>query len=111
MGPCDMCGEQPQTMQIGNMNTGEQQFVCTTCFARFGLDFAKAILPPEEIASVLGPMFVDPAREDLHEGAARQRKARKSKAETSPDVVSEDQASAPDRGPEGRSSGEAAADA
>lgn len=80
MGPCDICGEQPQAMQIGNMATGEQQFVCAGCFARFGLDFAKSILAPEEIAAVIGPMFVDPAREDLHDEAKAQRKGRKSKA-------------------------------
>lgn len=89
MGPCDICGEQPQAMQIGNMQTGEQQFVCTGCFARFGLDFAKAILPAEEIAAIVGPMFVDPAREDLHEGASKARKARKSKLATEPERPAE----------------------
>lgn len=67
-------------MQIGDMSTGDQKFVCVGCFARFGLDFAKAVLPPEEIAAQVGPMFVNPAREDLHEGAAKVRKGRKSKA-------------------------------
>lgn len=80
MGPCDICGQLPQAMQIGNMNTGEQQFVCVPCFCRFGLDLAKQVLPPEEIAAQLGPMFVPPYREDLHEGAAQVRKGRKSKA-------------------------------
>ena len=89
MGPCDICGEQPQSMQIGNMQSGEQQFVCAGCFARFGLDFAKAILPPEEIAAIVGPMFVDPAREDLHEEAKSQRRARKSKAATEPEQPAE----------------------
>ena len=80
MGPCDICGELPQAMQIGNMNTGEQQFVCVPCFCRFGLDLAKQILPAEEIAAQIGPVFVNPAREDLHEGAAQVRKGRKDKA-------------------------------
>lgn len=81
---CDICGENPQQIQLGNMETGQQQFVCASCAARWGLDFAKAILPPEEIAAALGPMFVDPAREDLHEGAAKARKGRKAKAAPEP---------------------------
>ena len=80
MGPCDICGQEPQAIQLGNMETGEQQFACVGCAARWGLDFAKAVLPPEEIAAQLGPLFVGPAREDLHQDAASERKARKSKA-------------------------------
>ena len=83
MGPCDICGQEPQAMQIGDMTSGDQKFVCVGCFARFGLDFAKAVLPAEEVAAVLGPMFVTPAREDLHEEAKAetQKRARKSKAQ------------------------------
>ena len=77
---CDICGENPQQIQLGNMETGEQKFICASCAARWGLDWAKQILPPEEIAAVIGPMFVTPAREDLLEGAAKVRKARKAKA-------------------------------
>lgn len=88
---CDICGENPQVMQIGNMETGEQKFVCTGCFARFGLDFARAVLPAEEIAQVLGPMFVQPSEAD-HRGledppappARRKGRARATRAAAAP---------------------------
>lgn len=92
---CDICEAEPQAIQLGNMQTGDQQFVCVGCAARWGLDFAKAVLPPEEIAAQLGPLFVDPAREDLHEGAKAARKGRKTKAETPP-AAAEGEAGGPD---------------
>lgn len=101
MGPCDICGEQPQAIQLGNMDSGQQQFVCVGCAARWGLDFAKAVLPPEEIAQVIGPMFVDPAREDLHEAAKSARKGRKAKAEAETAPVPEDTPRAAEPGAEG----------
>ena len=82
MGLCDICGEQPQAIQLGNMDTGEQQFICVGCAARWGLDFAKAILPPEEIAAILGPMFVTPGRQEaLDKGATKRGRKSKAKAE------------------------------
>ena len=69
-------------MQIGNMETGQQLFVCPGCFARFGLDFAKSALGAEEVAAVLGPMFVAPASPAAQsaEIGRTSKRARKSKA-------------------------------
>ena len=80
MGPCDICGQQPQAIQLGNMETGEQQFICVGCAARWGLDFAKAVLPAEEIANTLGPMFVWRREEAPPDVTFEAPKARKSKA-------------------------------
>ena len=79
---CDICGQLPQALIISDMSTGEQQFLCGGCFARWGLDFAKAVLPPEEIAERLGPMFVQSPRAQNApaEKAAKSRPGRKTKA-------------------------------
>lgn len=111
MGPCDICGEQPQVMQIGNMMDGSQQFVCVPCFCRFGLDLAKQVLPPEEIAQVIGPMFVDPAREDLHQAHQTARGARKSKGKATPGVDPQESASAVEQAGESGGGREVAGDA
>ena len=59
MQDCDGCdGAEPTAFIIGNAETGDQQFLGYGCFARMGLEFAKVILPAEEIAERLGPMFV-----------------------------------------------------
>jgi hypothetical protein len=43
---------------VGNTETGDQVAFCVPCYARQGLESAKAVLPAEEIAAALGPMFV-----------------------------------------------------
>ena len=98
MGPCDICGDNPQAMQIGNMETGDQQFVCPPCFARFALDFAKAVLPPEEIAAVLGPMFVAPTQEGGKAPSRKSRRAAEAEVETAEPPVPEDSPAAADAG-------------
>ena len=90
MGLCDICGEQPQAIQLGNMETGEQQFICVGCAARWGLDFAKAVLPSEEVAGILGPMFVTPGRQEaLDKGAAKRGRKSKAKAEAEAEAEGE----------------------
>lgn len=89
---CDICGENPQQIQLGNMETGEQKFICAPCAARWGLDFAKGILPAEEIAQVLGPMFVAGVVAENVNGPGKARKGRKAKAEPEPPPAEEPQA-------------------
>src|SRR5260370_17105767 len=79
---CDICGQLPQAYIISDMSNGEQKFLCAGCFARFGVDFAKAILPPEEIAEQLGPMFVTPGRQQALAKAPKSGKGRKAKTNT-----------------------------
>lgn len=43
---------------VGNMLNGEQQALGPGCFARMGLEFAKSLLDPIELAERLGPLFV-----------------------------------------------------
>jgi hypothetical protein len=91
---CDICGQLPQAYIISDMSNGEQKFLCAGCFARFGVDFAKAILPPEEIAEQLGPMFVTPGRQQALAKAPKSGRGRKAKtnAEAEPEPK-------PDAGP------------
>lgn len=57
--PCDGCGGQEVAMvSVTNVETGETTFYGAGCFARFGLAMAKEIIPAEEIAETLGPLFI-----------------------------------------------------
>ena len=77
---CEVCNEEEAVFTMIPTGEGLPESIGAACLARRGLELAKAILPAEEIAATLGPMFVTPAREDLHEEAAKVRKGRKSKA-------------------------------
>ena len=79
---CELCEEEEALFTIIPIGEGMPQSLGPACFARAGLEFAKAALPAEEIASVLGPMFVQPAA-TLEMGAAGAeigKRPRKSKA-------------------------------
>jgi hypothetical protein len=76
LNPCQICGQEEVAFTIIPAGEGDPQFLGVGCFTRVGLELAKAILPAEEVASTLGPLFVNPAREDLHEGAKSRRKAK-----------------------------------
>jgi hypothetical protein len=93
---CDICGERPQAFIISDMSNGEQKFLCPGCFARFGVDFAKAILPPEEIAEQLGPMFVTPGRQAALAKAPKSGKGRKAKANAEAEPEPEPQPQLPE---------------
>lgn len=76
---CDVCELEEVTFIVGNAQTGDQQMLGPACFARMALEIAKAILPAEEIASTLGPLFVKPAETPSPEAqkapGGRKRKA------------------------------------
>jgi hypothetical protein len=60
---CEVCDANPvEWTLIPTGPEGLPQSIYTACLARFGLEAAKKVLPGEEIAAALGPMFVAPAR-------------------------------------------------
>ena len=79
---CELCEVNEAAVTIIPTGEGMPMSVCPACMARQSLELAKRELPAEEIAAILGPMFVTPAREDLHQEAATERakRPRKSKA-------------------------------
>lgn len=81
---CELCEVNDAAVTIIPVGEGLPQSVCSPCMARMGLALAKELLPAEEVASTLGPLFVNPAREDLHQEAEAQRKGRKTKAKAAP---------------------------
>jgi hypothetical protein len=83
---CDICQSEEAAFLVGNLADASQQFLGPGCFARAGLDFAKSVLPPEEIAEQLGPMFVSPGPAPAEEGRPRKggRKSKPAEAESEP---------------------------
>lgn len=57
---CEICNSEEAAFTIIPFGAGMPQSLGPACFARTGLELAKAILPAEEIADTLGPMFVKP---------------------------------------------------
>jgi hypothetical protein len=60
MDPCQVCGQNPQQFTLTTYDPLGSDSLCASCLARAGLMMAKQVLPPEEIAQILGPMFVTP---------------------------------------------------
>jgi hypothetical protein len=61
---CEVCEAEEAAFTI--IPTGPEGFpqsIGPACFARMGLEFAKTLLPAEEVATTLGPLFVTPARQ------------------------------------------------
>jgi hypothetical protein len=77
---CEICNQEEAIFTIIPTGEGMPQSLGPGCFARSGLEFAKNILPAEEIAAALGPMFVNPGNDGPQE-VAKPRRGRKSKAE------------------------------
>ena len=83
MAACDMCEQEEAAFIVGDVSTGDQKFLGPGCFARFGLEFAKNVLPGEEVAAQLGPMFVADmiAPEAAPPEAPKRAKGKKTQAE------------------------------
>lgn len=83
---CAICNENEAAWTLIPTGEGLPQSLCDPCLAIRGIVWSKENLPAEDIAAMLGPMFVTPAREDLHEGAekvsAKRTRKSKAKAET-----------------------------
>lgn len=58
---CDVCGQNQAAVVLGLIETGDQQFLCPSCYGMQGLVAAKQTLEPQVIAELLGPMFVEGA--------------------------------------------------
>jgi len=80
---CEVCEQEEATLTLIPVGEGMPQSIGGACFARFGLETAKAVLPAEEIAQILGPMFVSATPGP----SAKARAARKS--ETPPAETTE----------------------
>lgn len=76
---CDVCQEREAAFILGNTETGEQLTFCAPDFARWSIDFAKQILPADEITGQLGPLLVQGA-EPPTETETRARKGRRKAA-------------------------------
>jgi hypothetical protein len=74
MADCQVCGQEPEAFTVIPSGQGDPQFLGVACLARFGLEMAKEVLPPEEIAATLGPMFVAPARAEALGKASKRAK-------------------------------------
>lgn len=72
---CEICAAEEAAFTIIPVAEGMPQTLGPACYARSGLEFAKAVLPPEEIAQTLGPMFVTPGRAQALAKAPKRRKA------------------------------------
>jgi hypothetical protein len=79
---CQICDSEEAVFTVIPTGEGLPEILGPVCFARAGLDLAKEILPAEEIAQILGPMFVNPEdRPDLKEAHKATIRGRKSKAD------------------------------
>ena len=74
---CQLCNQEEAAFTIIPVGPGDPEILGPACFARAGLETAKAILPAEEIAQTLGPMFVGPAAAARELDATPKRAARK----------------------------------
>lgn len=59
---CELCEQEEAMFTIIPTGQGAPQVLGLACYARQGLELAKQILPAEEIAETLGPMFVAPPK-------------------------------------------------
>lgn len=76
---CDHCHEEPAVFLFGGLQTGAKYYGAG-CMARAGLDLARTVLDPEEIADFLGPMFVKGAAETG--AASKSKRGKRSEPET-----------------------------
>lgn len=82
MALCDICETEEQKVAFGLLDSGDWKYLCPGCWMRASLDLIKEIMPAEEIAAVLGPMFVTPSRS---EAIKEQGKKTKGKRQAAPE--------------------------
>lgn len=97
---CSICEEEEAAFTIIPTGQGDPQILGPACFARAGLETAKQILPAEEIAQTLGPMFVGPAAAARELETAPKRPARKTKRAAKLGAQPELEGGAPEGAPE-----------
>ena len=86
---CEICGQEEAAFTIIPTGEGMPQSLGAACFARSGLELAKAILPAEEIAQTLGPMFVSPSRARALKKAAAESPQPQPEPEPKPEPAEE----------------------
>lgn len=79
---CEICNVEEAAFTILPIGEGMPQSLGPACLARWVLQNCKDVLPAEEIAQLLGPMFVAGvvAEEINGPGQAESKQGRKSKA-------------------------------
>lgn len=82
---CQICDAEEAAFTIIPTGPGDPQSLGPACFARAGLEAAKQLLPAEEIAEALGPMFVQPAEPPPTVKASKSVKA--NAVEAAPDEI------------------------
>ena len=76
---CEVCNEEEASVTLIPVGEGMPQSIGPACFARFGLEAAKATLPAEEIAATLGPIFISPVTAARELDKTPKRSTRKAK--------------------------------
>jgi hypothetical protein len=81
---CEICNEEDAAFTMIPTGEGLPESIGVACLARRGLELAKMILPAEEIAATLGPMFVQPPQEapSTAQDAPGRRKRQKASKES-----------------------------
>lgn len=79
---CEGCNEEEAVFTLIPVGEGLPESIGVACFARRGLELAKRVLPAEEIAQQLGPMFVGPATPAAQVKGSKRRKQEEPPAET-----------------------------
>lgn len=76
---CQICNEEEAAYTIIPTGEGLPQTLGVTCIARWVLEGIKDVLPAQEIAAALGPMFVGPAAASRELDSTPKRSAKKGK--------------------------------
>lgn len=88
---CDLCEQNPGLFMVGNMETGDQLVMCASCYARNGLEAAKAILPPAELVAAAEAVQPPPAEtppSEAPEGTRRPKRKGASEEPQPPQIAS-----------------------
>ena len=92
---CEVCeAEEAAFTIIPTGPDGFPQSLGPGCFARAGLQLAKDLLPAEEVAATLGPLFVSPSRAE-----ALAKSSKRTKPEPPPVETEEAKPAGPTEGP------------
>jgi hypothetical protein len=86
---CEGCEAEEAAFTMIPTGEGLPESIGPACFARRGLELAKIILPAEEIAHVLGPMFVTPHLAEALKGKSKMAKGEAPEPEPQPEPTPE----------------------
>lgn len=87
---CEVCQAEETAFTVIPIGEGMPMSLGVACLGRWVLGEIKDVLPAEEIANILGPMFVAPARQEalakVETPAPKKSKAAKATARPEPDA-------------------------